>query len=136
MPRNQKGASAIEFSLILPLLLLVVDGMMEFSMLMYDKVMITHSAREAVRAGVVSSTPKLSTNQISAVATNYCQNYLLSFDTGNNFQVLVAQSADGAYQTPLSVSVTYTYTSLLVGRSMAAIQRPIMLTSIASGFNE
>ena len=133
---KQKGASAIEFALILPLLLLVLDGMMEFSILMYDKVIVTHAAREAVRVGLVRSTPKISNDQINAVATDYCQKYLLSFGAGNNFQILVTQSVDGAHQTPLTVSVSYTYTSLLFGSPMAAIQKPIILSSIASGFNE
>lgn len=136
MLRRQKGTSAVELALILPLLLLIVDGMMEFSMLMYDKVMITHAAREAVRLGIVKSTPKISTDVISATAINYCQNYLLSFGVANKIQVQVNQSIDGAYQTPLSVSVAYTYTSLLFGWSLAAIQKPITLTSIATGFNE
>ncbi len=136
MRHKQRGASAIEFALTLPLLLLAVDGIMEFSMLMFDKVMITHAAREAVRAGVVMSTPKPTTAAIQAVATNYCHQFLISFGGINSLQVNVVQSVDGAYQTPLKVTVSYTYNSLLFGGSMAAIQSPIVLTSVASGFNE
>ena len=57
---KNRGASAIDFALILPFLLLIVDATIEISILMFDKVMITNAAREAVRAGVVMSDPKLS----------------------------------------------------------------------------
>lgn len=136
MRRKQRGASAIEFALILPLLLLTVDGIIEFSLLMFDKVVITHAAREAVRAGVVMSTPKPTPLEIQAVATNYCQHFLISFNGIDSLQVNVAQSIDGAYQTLLTVAVSYTYTSLLFGGALAAIQSPIVLTSVASGLNE
>jgi Flp pilus assembly protein TadG len=136
MRTKQRGASAIEFAIVLPLLLLVVDGVMEFGMLAFDKVMITHAAREAVRAGVVLSSPKLTSTDIALVASNYCQHFLLSFGSTQGLQVVANQSSDGASQTPLRVSISFTYTSLLYGGTMAAIQRPIVLTSQASGFNE
>ena len=43
MRHKQLGSTAIELALVLPLLLLVLDGVIEFSLLMYDKVLITHA---------------------------------------------------------------------------------------------
>ena len=133
---KQCGATAVEFALILPLLLLVVDGVMEFSLVMYDKVVITHAAREAVRAGVVLRTPKLSSSEITEVAHRYCADYLLSFGVVSMPTVVVTQTTDPAFQTLLEVTVSYTYRSLLVASALSAIHVPIVMTSRATGMNE
>ena len=51
--RRENGTAAIEFAIILPLLLLLVFGIIEFSLLLYNKAMITNASREGARAGVV-----------------------------------------------------------------------------------
>ena len=53
--RNQRGASAVEFALILPILICVLFGIVEFGLLMYDKAVITNASREGARAGIVFS---------------------------------------------------------------------------------
>lgn len=133
---KNRGASAIEFALILPFLLLIVDATIEISILMFDKVMITNAAREAVRAGVVMSDPKLSSTEIAQIATGYCGNFLLSFGSTDTLQVSAVQAAEGAYKTLLTVSVSYTYTSMLLGGSLAAFNSPVVLVSVATGLNE
>ena len=51
--KRQEGASAVEFAIILPLLLILVFGIIEFSILFYDKAMITNASREGARVGIV-----------------------------------------------------------------------------------
>jgi len=51
--RSQKGAAVVEFALILPILLLLLFGIIEFSFYMYDKAMLTNACREGARAGIV-----------------------------------------------------------------------------------
>jgi Flp pilus assembly protein TadG len=136
MRSKQIGVTAIEFALILPLLLLVVDGVMEFSLVMYDKVVITHAAREAVRAGVVLRMPKLNNAEIAEVAHRYCADYLVSFGAVSVPTVVVMQTSDPAFQTPLEVTVSYTYRSLLVASALSAIHAPMVMTSRATGMNE
>jgi Flp pilus assembly protein TadG len=136
MRSKQFGATAIEFALIFPLLFLVLDGVMEFSIVMYDKVILTNAAREAVRAGVVLRTPKLSNEEISAVAQSYCANYLLSFGDTHTANITVDQASAPAFQTSLGVTVTYTYRSLMMSSVLSALNMPIVLTSHATGMNE
>ena len=50
---NQEGAAAIEFAIILPLLLLFIFGIIEFSLFLYNKQVITNAAREGARRGVI-----------------------------------------------------------------------------------
>ena len=49
--REEKGASLVEFAIILPLLIIVIFGIIEFSILLYDKAVITNAGREGARFG-------------------------------------------------------------------------------------
>jgi Flp pilus assembly protein TadG len=50
---SDRGQTLVEFAFILVLLLLLILGIFEFSIIAYDKVMITRVSREGARAGVV-----------------------------------------------------------------------------------
>ena len=79
--KNQKGAAAVEFAIILPLLLVLLFGIVEFSILFYNKAMITNASREGARAGIVFAETRLNESDICQVVTDYCQNYLINFDS-------------------------------------------------------
>lgn len=51
--KSEKGATLVEFVLVLPLLLLFTFAIIEFSVLMYDKAVITLGSREGARAAIV-----------------------------------------------------------------------------------
>ena len=51
--KNNRGVALIEFALVLPLLLLLVLGMIEFGWLITGWVVVTGAAREGARAAVV-----------------------------------------------------------------------------------
>jgi len=133
---KHRGTAVVEFALVLPLLLLVVDGVMEFSMVMYDKVILTNAAREAVRAGSMIQTVKLTSAEIAAVAQSYCASYLLSFGSTQTVAVVVDQTADPIFQTPLTVTVSYMYQSILMSSILSALHAPVVLTSTATRWNE
>lgn len=48
--RSEQGAAAVEFALVLPLLILLVFGIVEFGRGYNAKVTLTHAAREGARA--------------------------------------------------------------------------------------
>lgn len=88
---NEKGVAAIEFAIVLPVLLLLLIGIVEFSLLLYDKAMITNASREGARAGIVYDA--IDTNDdgvpdflhppasvIETTINTYLQNFLISFD--------------------------------------------------------
>jgi len=132
----QQGAAAVEFALILPVLLLVVFGIIELSLALYDKAVITHASREAARAGIVLSSPKMTDAQISAVALNYTQGALIQLGASQTPTVTVAQSSPASFPHPLRVTVTYTYSGLGLGSMLGALGQPIVLTSSTSMVNE
>ena len=46
---NEKGASAVEFALILPILMLLILGIIQFGFIFFHYISITHAAREGAR---------------------------------------------------------------------------------------
>ena len=118
---GERGASILEFALVLPILLVLVFGVIEFGIIFYDKAMLTNAVREGARYGIVS-TSSLPANQrrtkaeISEVVTNYCSNYLITFGAAVIPGVDVVPDPSGApvCGDDLTVSVTYYYDFLLI----------------------
>jgi hypothetical protein len=52
-PRDNRGQALLEFALVLPILLLLVFGIIEFGLIFFDNLVITQAAREGARVGVV-----------------------------------------------------------------------------------
>ena len=122
--RNEKGAATVEFAVILPLLLMVVFGIIEFGLLIYNKAMITNASREAARAGVVFSTDpvsgnldRLSASEMAAIVNNYCQSYLVTFSADPQPPQTTTTPANPQTMASgqlLTVSVSYHYDYLLM----------------------
>jgi len=53
LKNNQTGTSAVEFALVLPVLLILIFGMIEFSIFLFNKQILTNAAREGTRTGVL-----------------------------------------------------------------------------------
>jgi Flp pilus assembly protein TadG len=98
---TQRGASAVEMALLLPLLVLMLDGVLEFGLILHNQSVLTSAANLAARAGIVQNTPKLDTTQIAAIASNYCSDSLISLGTTQAPTVTVVQAADPVYPYPL-----------------------------------
>ena len=126
----------MEFALILPILLMVLLGIIEMSLALYDKAILTNASREGSRAGIVLSSPKLSDAQISAVVLNYTNGALISLGTTTAPTVTVVQSNPASFPNPLRVTVSYTYKGLGVGTLLGALGAPIVLTGSTSMVNE
>jgi Flp pilus assembly protein TadG len=80
--KNQKGATAVEFAIILPLLLLLIFGVIEFGLFLFNRHVITNAVREAARAGIVVRISRLSDEDIETIVRNYCEQYLVTFGAG------------------------------------------------------
>ncbi|WEO78007.1 pilus assembly protein [Cryobacterium sp. SO2] len=55
--RNERGAVAVEFALLLPLLVTLLIGIMEFGMFYSAQISVTAAAREAARVMAIGNDP-------------------------------------------------------------------------------
>lgn len=53
--RADRGASAVEFALVLPLFLLVIAGVVDFGRAFFTQVILTNAAREGARAAIFTT---------------------------------------------------------------------------------
>jgi Flp pilus assembly protein TadG len=68
--RSESGAELIEFSLTLPLLLLIVLGIIEFGLVFREYEIITNAAREGARIAIL---PSYGSADVTARVNNYLQ---------------------------------------------------------------
>jgi Flp pilus assembly protein TadG len=129
LPRDEGGVAALEFALILPLLLMVLFGIIDVSMILCDKAVITNASREAARAGVVLHATPLGSAQVQAVALNYTQNNLVTGGTPTAASA-VASYVSQTSGSPLTVTVTYTYQGFVLGSIFSALTGPITITAV------
>ena len=106
---NERGAVAAEFALLLPVLLMILFGTIEFGMIMYSRELITNASREGARAGIVQVIPKPTAGAITTIATNYLTG------TGINLAdvTIAVIGAGGANPATLTVTATYRYPWLI-----------------------
>jgi Flp pilus assembly protein TadG len=133
---GQRGTSSVEFALILPLLMLLICGLIELSIALYDKAVLVNASREGARAGIVLRSPKLTELQIKAIVLNYTENALISIGTATTPEVVVIQSSPAVFPNPLSVTVTYTYSGFGFGPLLSAFNVPITMSSTTTMANE
>ncbi|MEY5002515.1 MAG: hypothetical protein RL678_324 [Pseudomonadota bacterium] len=129
------GGVVVEFAIVLPILLTLIFGIVEFSVVLFNKAVITNAAREAARAGIVLKSPKLTTGQISSVATAYTGANLITFGTASPPTVTVTGAA-GSFGTKLTVKVDYIYRGLGLGSLLSSITSPMTLTASAAMSHE
>jgi len=106
--KSERGVAAVEFAIILPVLVMLLFGAVEFGLLLYNQQVITNASREGARAGIVAQTPRVPDAEISAVVANYCVGNLVTFGTPNGPATTVTRSGN-TFQSDLTVDVSYDY---------------------------
>jgi hypothetical protein len=108
------GASAVEFAIVLPFLVVLVFGVCEFGIMFYDKAVITNASREGARAGITG----VVATEIEQIVKDYCNINLINlggdndFDPGTDPNDDISISIDGSND--LTVKLEYNY-DLLFG---------------------
>jgi len=130
MRRNcQSGQSVVEFALVLPLLLIVLFGIMEFGLCLYDKAIVTNASREGARHGIVAQDPRVTDTEIRTIVNNYCSTHLVTF-SANLPQTTITRPNHTPYNIndELTVTVTYEY-GWLVMPGFIGIPDPLHLSA-------
>ena len=86
---SQKGVAAVEFAIVLPLLVLLIFAMIEFGLYLFNRQVITNAAREGARYGVVARVDRRTNPQIIAKVEEYSAQYLVNFGGTNIPQVIL-----------------------------------------------
>lgn len=118
--RRQSGTALVEFAIVLPLLLLLLFGIVEFGLILYDKAVITNATREAARAGIVynpTSPNYLAASTIQSNATSNVTKNLISLGSNGTPSASVPTGCSNTGDA-LTVTVSYTYTGLALGKAL------------------
>jgi len=116
--RGERGQALVEFALALPVLLLLLLGIIEFGLLLYNKQVITNAAREGARYGIVSRNPRRSVSEIETVVNGYCSDHLVTFGEDDTPVITVAPDPSTpptpVFGNDLSVDVAFHYDFLVL----------------------
>ena len=135
MNNSEKGASAVEFALVLPLLLTLLFGTVEFGLLMYDKAVLTNACREGARFGILSATTRNSEQDIKDMVKDYTDSNLITFGDaatepvvtilwkkkGDDWTIPQASFTGQNFSDDLKVETTYQYNYLFMDNVINAL---------------
>jgi len=90
---RRRGASIVEFALVVPLLITLLLGILEFALLSRNNLMLANAAREGARTLALGRTTTAAKTRIKSVATSLnIQDSAISFLYSSNDGVTYANS--------------------------------------------
>lgn len=101
--RNDHGAAAVEFALVLPILLVVLCGIIDFGRAYNARITLSHASREAVRVWALGGTSAETTTRAQEAATG------LSGVTATTTTCTFGQL------TTVTVTASFTFATPLIG---------------------
>jgi Flp pilus assembly protein TadG len=120
--KREEGAAAVEFALVLPILILILFGIIEFGFALYNKEVITNASREGARAGIVQA-PKLTETDVETVA----KDYLASAGWDKTKADISVTGAGGSFPNSLTVTVNYPYSFSVLPNFLTGFSKDITL---------
>jgi Flp pilus assembly protein TadG len=113
------GVVAVEFALLLPLVLAILFGIVNYGILLYDQAVITNAAREGARWGAINATAAnigcsnetaTGTGDPCQIANNYTDDNLITFS--GSAPSSTTASGPGTAGTTVTVTVSYSLTQI------------------------
>lgn len=117
---SERGAAAVEFAILLPILVMLVMGIIEFGRAYNTQISLTHAARESVRVMAISNNPT-SAKQAAVNATVSLRPVLRTSDVA---VTTTNPASAGACAAGANATVTITYSL----STMTGIAGPFALT--------
>lgn len=96
LSRSDRGATALEFGIVVPILILLLLGIVEFGVVFQHKLALTHAAREGARMASVNKWNEASVKQAA-------------FPIVPTVTVTPNPPSTAAMGTPITVVLTYNY---------------------------
>ncbi len=122
--KSDTGQAVVEFAFVAPLLCILLLGILEFGVLLYDKAVITNASREGARAGIVfqgdtnGNFVEHPLSEIETVVRSYLLRNLITFGRTPDITVLAPTTGTSPsnHDFPgsgyITVTVTYHHTYL------------------------
>jgi Flp pilus assembly protein TadG len=130
---QESGAAMVEFAIVLPLLMLILFGIIEFGVVLYNKAVLTNASREGARAGIVYVNYTSSPSQANAGAavSNYLSKAPIISLTGAAPSITPAVTGTcNAQGAQLTVNLSYTHSFLVLSNLsfFGALPATVVLT--------
>ena len=115
--KNEQGQTATEFALVLPILVVLLFGIIQFGIIFNNYIALTDAARAASRKGAVSRSA--SNPQGQCEAAGYAAGANLQ-NPGTDFLVSCSSSGNWAAGSDVTVTASYPYDISLLGWVVAS----------------
>ncbi|WP_273834373.1 TadE/TadG family type IV pilus assembly protein [Guptibacillus sedimenti] len=116
--KSEKGQSMVEFALVLPILVMLLFGIIDFGRIFHTYLAIDHASREAAR------TASIGENDAAIVSTAVASASSIHLTAGQ-----VAVSPGGTKSSGSDVTVTITYPISFLTPVVSNLTGPITLSS-------
>ena len=136
--RRTEGVTAVEFSLLATVLILIVAGILDFGHAWYIQQVITNASREGARSGVAFSVDTKATRippcNLSPTIKDYVVNNYISETSLASLNPIVTVSGAG-YDTglkgqPLQVTVSVTKSWFILGKFISGLPTNLAATTV------
>ena len=115
--KKEKGQALVEFAIILPVLLLILFGILQFGVTFNQYISVTAAAREGARKASVSRS--LGASAATTAAVNAAKATAPSLKS-TSMQVIVTPSAAWAQGSDVTVQVKYPYSINILGKVVSS----------------
>ncbi len=86
---SQRGATAVEFAIVFPMLVLLLFAMVDFGLFLFNRQVITNACREGARAGIVVRPDRVSNAEIEQIVRSYSEQHLVTFGADDTLTVIL-----------------------------------------------
>ncbi len=104
--QTELGQSLVEFSMILPIFLILLFALVDFGRGFYSWLVITNAAREGARAAAVQSN---SATVDSKIYGSFCANYPTDCSVDTTKMTVTKTNIQGTPGTDTSIDITYNF---------------------------
>jgi Flp pilus assembly protein TadG len=123
---RESGAELVEMAVVLPLLMLLIAGIVDFAFLLQSFEVVTNAAREGARIGVL---PGYGTTDIQSRVSQYVSSAgLTGTPTTTVTPTTITPAGGGAPFPAIQVSVSYNYRYLFIGPVVSLLGRSFVTT--------
>lgn len=139
--RKQEGAEVVEFAICSTLLFLILFGIIEFSVALFDKATLTNASREGARTGILfrSGSRSIAANTaedeiIDQAIQDYAADYLISLGGTAEMTTVIQRvdlSGNGLFDAgdEIIVTVNYPYQYLVLPGFIASLGGALNMSS-------